>query len=136
MQPETFSFFDKGLSSKEAIQIVSFTIQNRPEAKDKLDAFMTAEDIEHCPPGDTDWLAAFNDHSQHETVIGLLDEAIAQSEPCYECGAVLTPESIHFVTIADEPEQVLCDQCSLLHDHHPDDYRYPTKPPPSEVRIK
>ena len=109
----------------EAIQIVSFTIQNRPEAKDKLDAFMTAEDIEHCPPGDTDWLAAFNDHSSHSTVIGLLDEAIAASEPCEACREPLTPESIHFVTIADEPEQVLCDPCSLLHGHHPDEHPLP-----------
>ena len=93
------------------------TIQQRPDAPGKLDKFMTAEDIEHCPPGDNDWLVAFNDHSPHQTVIRLLDEAIAQSEPCFECEAELTPETIHFVTIEDEPEQVLCDQCSLLHDH-------------------
>ena len=64
------------------IALVSMTIQNRPDAQGKLDAFMTKEDIEHCPPSDNDWLVAFNDHSSHSTVIGLLDEAIAASEPC------------------------------------------------------
>ena len=83
----------------DVLALVSMTIQQRPDAQGKLDAFMTAEDIEHCPPSDNDWLVAFNDHSQHSTVIGLLDEAIAASEPC-------------------EP------------------YRYPTTPPPCEVRIK
>ena len=73
--------------------------QNRPDAQVKVSKVMTDEDIAHCPPSDNDWLVAFNDHSQHSTVIGLLDEAIAASEPC-------------------EP------------------YRYPTTPPPSEVRIK
>ena len=68
----------------------------RRDEQMKLSKFMTAEDIAHCPPSDNDWLVAFNDHSQHSTVIGLLDEAIAASEP----------------------------------------YRYPTTPPPSEVRIK
>ena len=79
----------------DAIALVSLTIQNRPDGKQKLKAFMTKEDIEHCPPGDTDWLAAFNDHSRHGTVIALLDEAIAASEPCQECEDQLTPESIH-----------------------------------------
>ena len=66
----------------DVLALVSMTIQNRPDAQGKLDAFMTKEDIEHCPPSDNDWLVAFNDHSQHETVIGLLDDAIAASEPC------------------------------------------------------
>jgi hypothetical protein len=50
--------------------------QNRPDAQVKLSKFMTAEDIAHCPPSDNDWLVAFNDHSLHGTVIGLLSEAI------------------------------------------------------------
>ena len=115
----------------DVLQLVSMSIQNRPDAQVKLDKFMTAEDIEHCPPGDNDWLVAFNDYSRHETVIALLDEAIAQSEPCQECEAALTPETFHLLTIGEEPEVILCDQCSLLHDHHEDEeYRYPTTPPP------
>lgn len=64
----------------DAIALVAMTIQQRPDAQVKLKKFMTAEDIAHCPPGDTDWLAAFNDHSDHQTVIALLDEAIDKSE--------------------------------------------------------
>ena len=90
----------------DVLALVSMTIQQRPDAQAKLSKFMTAEDIEHCPPSDNDWLVAFNDHSQHETVIGLLDAAIAQSEPCFGCEEPLTPETMHFVTIADESEQV------------------------------
>ena len=121
----------------DVLALVSMTIQQRPDAQAKLSQFMTAEDIEHCPPSDNDWLVAFNDHSLHETVIALLDEAIAASEPCEACSEPLTPESMHFVAVDDEPEQVLCDQCSLLqgvtrfsespepHDHRPDEHPLP-----------
>ena len=105
------------------LSFLSLCIQRRPDAQGKLEAFMTAEDMKHCPPSATDWLCAFNDHSTHETVIGLLDEAIAQSEPCEECDTEL--EDYHLLTIEDEPERILCVSCSLLHDHHPDDYRMP-----------
>ena len=44
----------------DVLALVSMTIQNR-DAQGKLDAFMTAEDIEHCPPSDNDWLVAFNE---------------------------------------------------------------------------
>ena len=110
----------------EVLSFLSLCIQSRPDAQGKLEAFMTAEDMAHCPPSATDWLCAFNDHSTHETVIGFLDEAIAQSEPCEECDTELEAEAYHLLTIEDEPERILCPSCSLMHDHHHDDYRFPT----------
>lgn len=73
----------------DVLALVKRCIQKRYDGERKLKAFMTIEDIEHCPPSDNDWLVAFNDYSRHETVIGLLDDAIAQSEPCLECQAEL-----------------------------------------------
>ena len=62
------------------LSFLSLCIQKRPDAQGKLEAFMTGEDMAHCPPSDTDWLCAFNDHSRHQTVIAFLFDAIAQSE--------------------------------------------------------
>ena len=98
----------------DVLQLVSMTIQNRPDAQVKLDKFMTAEDIAHCPPSDNDWLVGFNDYSRHDEVLRVLDESITQSEPCEECSAELTIEDCHLVTIEENPEKILCGHCAML----------------------
>ena len=61
----------------DVLALVAKIIQKRKDGKPKLDKFMLDAPFRH-DISDNDWLVAFNDHSQHQTVINLLDEAIAQ----------------------------------------------------------
>ncbi|MXZ44671.1 MAG: hypothetical protein F4Z01_06840 [Gammaproteobacteria bacterium] len=107
----------------DVIALVRSVIESRYDGEKKLRAFMTLEDIEHCPPTNNDWLVGFNDYSRHDEVLSVLDEAIAQSEPCQECETELTAETFHLLTIDDNPEQILCGHCAML-------AQYPEGDPP------
>lgn len=96
------------------IALVKRCIEKRYDGYRKLRAFMTLEDIEHCPPSDNDWLVGFNDYSRHDEVLRVLDTAIAASEPCAECDSPLTSDDVNIVAIEDQPEQVMCTHCAPL----------------------
>ena len=101
-------------TTADVIALVKSCIQKRYDGEKKLKAFMTLEDIEHCPPTDNDWLVGFNDYSRHDEVLRVLDNAIAQSEPCSDCSEPLTADTFHLLT-SNGTDKVLCEQCSLFY---------------------
>lgn len=98
----------------DAIALVKRCIQKRYDGERKPKAFMTIEAIAHCEPSNNDWLVGFNDYSRHDEVSHVLDDAIAQSEPCQECEAPLTRETFHLLTI-EGTDKVLCENCSMFY---------------------
>ena len=124
---------DTDSKAKEVVGFLSHQIRQRKDGETKLNRFMTQADKDHCLV-DSDWIAAFNDNSQHKTVIRLLDEAIAASEPCEECEATLTADDCNLVTVEDNPEKILCGHCAMFAQYPEDDeYQYDTTPPPVQI---
>ncbi len=104
----------------DAIEAVATVIQSRHyDSKDRL----KVEDIEHYPPSNSDWLAAFDKYSTLNQRIKILSQAIAQSEPCSDCGTVFGTSIVSGKLVTDEvipleidgTDKVLCHQCRLLY---------------------
>lgn len=95
----------------DVIALVKWCISSRPDAKAKCLKFKIKPPKNEKWLVDEKWLVAFNDLSRHDEVISIIDEAIAQSEPCCECLAELTPQTWHSLRINDT-DKVLCNQCS------------------------
>ena len=104
----------------DAIEAVATVIQSRHyDSKDKL----KVEDIEHCPPSNSDWLVAFDKYSLTSQRIKILSQAIAQSEPCSDCGTVFRTSIVSGQLVTDEviPLQidgiykVVCHNCRLFY---------------------
>ena len=105
---------ESNTTTADVLALVSEMIQKRKDGKAKLDKFINGTLTADDGITNADWLVAFNDHSQHPTVINLLDEAIAQTEPCSDCQEPLSTETWHFLRI-DETDKVLCDVCSTFY---------------------